>query len=366
MKFICTQDNLERGLARVAPLAGRNLQLAALTQVLCRAKEGAMELVGTDLEVGVQTVVPGKVEEEGSCTVTARTLFDYVQQLPGSNPVVFSVKGTSATVKTEGFQASFPTGEVDDFPLLPEVAREGAVKVAGKNFCKAVADVAYAAAKDMTRPEIHSVLVAGKGKELWVAATDSFRLSEEILAREGEEADFSLLLPLAAAQEIVRLFSQQEKVMIFPQESHVTLQGEGLEMTSRLMEGRYPDYRQIIPKKHLLEGVVDRAAMSQALKTLSVFLPRDSRRMKCVFSPDKGKLSMSVGGERGEGEVEVELEGKGEEQEVFFNIQYLLEGMQHLPGDSVKMQVGGGQDPAVFSPGEGARKTLYVVMPIQA
>jgi len=253
MLFISTQDNLAQGLGEVTPLAGRNIQLESLGQVLCRIKDGGLELVCTDLEAGVRTRVSGKVESEGSCTVTARTLFDYVQQLPKTNPIKFELKEKVVEVSTEGFQANFPVGEVDDFPLLPEVARDRLIKINAKRFCEALNGVMYAAARDMTRPEIHSVLVAGKDKTVWLAATDSFRLSEEILELDSNIDEFSLLLPLAAAQEVVRLYSGQDEVYIYPQESHVTIQGGEKEFTSRLIEGKYPDYKQIIPVLNYLE-----------------------------------------------------------------------------------------------------------------
>lgn len=354
-----------RGLQRVTPVAGRNSQLTSLSHVLCRTKEGSLEFTCTDLEVGARTIVPGKVEEEGSCTVVARTLFDYIQQLPASQPVLFVQTGTKMEVTTEGFQASFPTGDADDFPLLPTISQERTVAIGGEKLSEMLSQVVYAAARDTTRPELHSVFMSGKGEEMWAAATDSFRLSEEIVPLEESIESFSFLLPLTATQEVIRLFLDQGKVSILPQESHVTFRGDDVEFTSRLVEGAYPDYRQIIPHTHQVEGVVEEAIFSRALKTLTVFLPRDSRRLKCVFSPPHSNLVMSVGGEKGEGVVTVPFVGKGESAEVFFNIQYLLDGVQHLPGTSCRIQCGGGGAPTVFTPVGETRKALYVVMPIQ-
>jgi DNA polymerase-3 subunit beta len=370
MKFVCTRDNLLGGLTQVVPLAGRNVQLPVLAHVLCRAENGVLELLATDLEVGARKSVPGKVEEEGGCTVVARTFLDYVQQLPSSHPVELKLEERGLRVKTEGFEALFPVGTVEEFPLLPGRGQQAALEIEGERLAEAVTGVIFAAAKDITRPEIHSVLWVGEKKELRLAATDSFRLREEVweLAKEVSK-DFSFLLPLSAAQEVARLLAgMKEKVVIYPQESHVTFEARGLEFTSRLVEGKYPDYRQIIPTKHVVEGEVERADFLRALKTLIVFLPRDSRRVTCRISPEAGELVMQIAASQGEGKVRVPFKGEGKEVEVLFNIQYLLEGAQHLKGSVCLIGCGGSSEPTLLLPSEKGKagRSVYVVMPIQA
>jgi len=367
MKFICTQENLVKGLSRVTPVAGRNRQLPVLEHVLLRLQDGVLHLTCTDLELGVHTVVLGKVEGEGGCTVVARTLVEYVQQLPPAQPVTLELKGGSLHVTTKGFRAQFPVSTEDDFPLLPTPSKGSAITLAAAQFSQALTRTLFAAARDDTRPEIHSVFVRGEKKAVVTAATDSFRLAEDVVPVQKEGKEFSFLLPLATAQEVVRLFSSQESVVLQPDDSHILFQGEGVELSSRLVEGTYPDYRQIIPQSFTTRGEVDREELIRALKTLLVFLPRDSRRVQVVVQPGKGRCRLSVGGgESGQGAVELDFDGEGEDLEILFNIQYLLEGLPYVAGERVGWRLIGSGDPALLAPLDKEAAYTYVVMPIQA
>lgn len=367
MKFICTQENLQRGLSKSAPIAGRNKQLPILSHVLLQLKEGVLHLIATDLELGAHAIVPGKVEEEGSCTIEARRLVDYVQQLPASNPVIIETKGSGVQISTGGYQAQFPVMSDDDFPLLPSQPSAEPLQLPAQAFCHGLTRAVFAAARDATRPEIHGVLVKRKGGEVVIAATDSFRLAEEMVKLPAKEGEFELLLPLAAAQEAVRLFNDQDKLALTVGEGYVVFSGSGIELSSRLVEGKYPDYAPIIPQEFNTSGAVDKEEMLRALKTLAVFLPRDSRRVYISVKPAQEKLQMQVGGsDSGEGKVEVAFEGEGDDADILFNIQYLLDGIQRLPDEKVVIRMVGGSDPVVFSPAKEGVDYKYVVMPIQA
>lgn len=372
MRFICTQDNLSQGLTQVAPLAGRNTQLPVLQNVLCQLKEGMLHLTGTDLEIGVRTSVPGKIEEEGSWAVSARKLFEFVQQLPGDNPITLTKEGQRLVVETERFKAAFPTVEADDFPLLPSGSATNTFSLPAVLFCDGLNNTLFPAAKENTRPEIHSVYVRGGDGVIHLAATDSFRLSEQVITLPNGVGDFSFLLPLNTAHELIRLFRQEEVLTLRPQENYIIFQAGGVEVSSRLIEGSYPDYQYIIPSTYRLEGVVERELLSRALKTVAVFLPRDSRRVLLEANPQEERLIVRVASGGGEGEAAVPFQAEGERLSALFNGQYLLEGLQHLSGERCRLQFSGATEPVVFRPAYPAgrpektnERHLYVVMPIQ-
>lgn len=366
MEYICTQDNLALGLSQVVPVTGRNSQLPVLHNVLCEVREGVLHLTGTDLEIGVHAIVGGKAGKSGSCVVPARQLFEYVQQLPGDHPIEIRQKNKKVEVTTAGFYASFRIAESEDFPLLPAIPEEGGVKLSATALCQRISEVMFAAARDESRPEIHSVFVVGEAGELRLAATDSFRLAESILLLPGSGERFSFLLPLSCAQEVVRLFAAQELVELLPRDALILLRGEGVEVSSRLIDATYPDYRQIIPQEATARITLSREAFIRALKTLLVFLPRDSRRLRLTVHLSKQILQLRVeGGEAGEGEVVVPIEGEGEDQELWLNIQYVLEGAMHIKGEKCEILFKGPEAPVVLRPQE-AGGYVYVVMPIQA
>ena len=368
MKFICTQANIAKGLAQVVPVAGRNVQLPILSHVLCEAKEGVLHLTATDLENGIHTTVAGKVEREGSTTIPARKVFEYIQQVPGSHPLTLERTDTRLTITTEGFKAQFPVNESDEFPLLPTTKESAGVTLPASQVCTALQGTAFAAAREETRPEIHSVYMVVTAREVRVAATDSFRLAEAIIPLEAGESEheFSVLLPLSTAQEIVRLFSEEKEITLYPHENQLIVNGADTELTSRLGVGQYPDYQQIIPTQFKVDGVVDTDALRRALKTVSIFLPRDSRRVHMLVNPGQETLILKVeGSEAGAGEVTVPFEGEGEGLDILFNAQYLLEGIQRIATPKCHVQCAGTSEPALFRPTDTVQRFVYVVMPIQ-
>lgn len=366
MKFICTKDNLLTGLSRVTPVAGRNTQLPILQNVLLQLKEGVLHLTCTDLEIGIHTTVPGKVVEEGACTVVARKFMEYIQHLPTTDPVEIALKKDTLSVKTTGFSAQFPITTDDDFPLLPQISSKKEIKIKAATLCQGLTRTLFAAARDSTRPEIHSVYFLGSDQTLRLAATDSFRLAEEVIPLEDMSGDFSFLLPLSTAQEMVRLFSDADELVLLPHENHIAIHTNGLELSSRLIDGKYPDYQQIIPTTFKTSGQLNREEFIRALKTLMVFLPRDSRRVQLKVKPSTNTLQLSVAGSAtGAGDVMLDFEGEGDDLEVLFNIQYLLEGVLYLPTPECQIRFVGSADPAVFSPEKKNGTYQYVVMPIQ-
>lgn len=366
MEFTCTQENLITGLARAVPIAGRNTQLPVLTHVLLQLREGVLHVTATDLELGVHTTIPGKVATEGECAVPARNLLEYVQQLPVTHPVTLKLRDNTLHITTKGFKAQFPTASPDDFPLLPTTPKGDQVQFPAKQLCQALSRTLFTAARDDTRPEIRSVYIQVESKEVIVAATDSFRLAEERVAHTSDSESFTLLLPLPTAQEFVRLFSDSDEVVVAPHESHVTFTAPEIDLSSRLVDGSYPDYQQIIPQSFTTTGVVKREELQRALKTLTVFLPRDSRRVALSVAPDQGKITLTTGGgDAGEGRVELAFDGEGASLNTLFNIQYLLEGLQYIKDEQIQCRFVGSTDPAVMR-AEGDDSYTYVVMPIQA
>jgi DNA polymerase-3 subunit beta len=365
MKFTCTQENLLRGVSQTAPIAGRNSQLPVLQYILAQADHNTLVLTTTDLEIGVRTVVGGKMTEEGSFMLPARRFLEYVQQLPKTNPITIEKKGVSVIVSTKGFRAQFSSADPDEFPLFPENVNDVGVTLPAELFCGAITQTIFASAREETRPEIRSVYVSLKDSALHVAATDSFRLAE-YSARVSSLTDISVLLPLSSAQEIVRLFAHEGDIRITPHDNYVSFESGSVEVTSRLVDGVYPKYEDIIPTTHTTEFRIGRDEISRALKTLSVFLPRDSRRVSLSIRPQEGEMVATVaGGEAGQGEVRLEIEGEGDSVDVLMNIQYLMEGISHTPGETCEGYLSGPHSPVVFRRQGKEDAYVYVVMPIQ-
>lgn len=366
MKFTCTQENLLRGISQAAPIAGRNSQLPILQNVLLQVQNNTLSLITTDLEIGVKAIVGGKMEQEGSCVVPAKRFMEYVQQLPRTNPIVIEKKEGRVFVSTKGFKAQFLSADPDEYPLLPEASSEGTVAVSGAMFCGAISQTVFAAAREETRPEIRSVYIVWREGGVHVAATDSFRLAE-YTAVSNNPNESSMLLPLASAQEIIRLFHDKDEMSIDLSDNYVSFESGDIQLTSRLVDGQYPKYEDIIPTTHTTHVQMEKDEFLRALKTLSVFLPKESRRVSLEIRPKDGQVTMRVaGGEMGQGEVLLEAQGDGDDVDVLMNIQYLMDGITHFSGNICEGYFLGSFDPVVFRRQGKDDGYVYVVMPIQA
>jgi DNA polymerase III subunit beta len=355
-----------RGVSQTAPIAGRNSQLPILQNILLQVQHNTLSLVTTDLEIGVKSIVGGKMDEEGSCVIPAKRFLEYIQQLPKTNPITLEKKEGRVFVSTKGFKAQFLSADPDEYPLLPENTTGGAVVVSGAMFCAAISQTVFSAAREETRPEIRSVYIVWKDGGVHVAATDSFRLAE-YTAISPSAADFSLLLPLASAQEVIRLFHERDEISIISRDNYVSFESGDIQLTSRLVDGQYPKYEDIIPTSHTTHVQMEKDAFLRALKTLSVFLPKESRRVSLEIRPKDGRVTARVaGGEMGQGEVVLDAEGDGEDIDVLMNIQYLMDGISHFSGNICEGYFLGSFDPVVFRRQGKEDAYVYVVMPIQA
>lgn len=366
MKFTCTQENLLRGISQTAPIAGRNSQLPILTHVLLQAQHNTLVLTSTDLEIGVRTVVGGKMGQGGVCAIPAKKLFEYVQQLPKTHPVTIERMGGGVTISTKGFTAQFSSSDPEEYPLLPESVGKNGVTIASSILCDAIGSTVFAASREDARPEIKSVFLSWGDGGFHVAATDSFRLAE-YTCRIPSSNEFSVLLPISSAQEVARLFSQVSDVRVTSYDNYVSFEAAHIEVTSRLIDGVYPKYEDIIPTTHSTEMRIGRDEFLRALKTLSVFLPRDSKRVSLSIKPSEGELVARVRGTHAiEGEVRCSIEGSGSDVDVLMNVQYLLEGVIHGAEQTCEVYFLGQYDPVVFRRQGKSSAYLYVVMPIQA
>lgn len=366
MKFTCTQENLLRGVSNTAPIAGKNSQLPILQHILLRVEQNTLILTTTDLEVGVRTIIGGKMDAEGSCVLPAKRFFEYVQQLPSGNPITLERKGDLVHVSTKGFRAQFSSSDPEEYPLLPEAGGDQLVTLSGDDLCGGLSRVLFSAAREETRPEIRSVFLVWREKKLRIAATDSFRLAEYVVESDFQ-GDVSAILPLSSAQEVTRLFTGQSQVRVAIHDNYISFSADGVELTSRIVDGEYPRYEDIIPTTHTSEVRVGRSELSRALKTVSVFLPKESRRVSVVIKFDEQELVTKVaGGELGEGEVKLPISGEGEDISVLVNIQYIIDGISHITSSECVLFFSGQYDPLVFRQQDKGSVYTYVVMPIQA
>lgn len=368
MKIICTQENLIKGLNIVSHIAGKNVSLPILNNILIKAQKGVFNLVSTNLDIGIKTTVRGKIEKEGELTAQARLLTEYVSFLPGGN-VELEKKESDIVVKAGKQEATIKGQEAEEYPIVPDIGEVKGISIGAKELREALSEVIFSASYEDIRPELSGVLVTVKNSSLTLVATDSYRLSEKTIKveKEGSGMDnLSKIIPLRVLQEIVRIIGERsDKVEIGFNENQVFFRVKETIVISRLIEGNYPDYKEIIPKEYKTKVVCDRVDLIKIIKTASLFSKAGINDVLLEFSKKDGEILISSTNiQLGENKASLVAEITGEEKSVVFNYKYLLDGLQNMPGKKIVLELTSGDAPVILKP-ETDKDYLYLIMPIR-
>lgn len=367
MKLICTQENLNFGLSLVSHLATRSTNLPILNNVLLKAEKNELKLITTNLEIGIKLNVRGKIEKEGTFTVNAKLLTDYINLLPKEN-ITIELEETTLNLKCQNYQTQIKGLEASEFPLLPEVEKKQQLTLKTDDLKNALSRVAFCAALDEARPEISGVLFKINEQQLIITATDSYRLAEMKLTIVDSKTPINqFIVPLKTVNELQRiLFSQQDKNLnIYFNENQVLFEVDNVELISRLIEGQYPDYEQIIPQQYKTKGKIKVADFIQAVKSASLFCKPGINDVKLTLIPSKGELVvLSSNANLGENITNLNMEIEGEENEIVFNYRFLLDGLNNLNQENLTFEITNNSIPGVFRP-VGEEEYLYIIMPIR-
>lgn len=364
MKFTCTKEHLVRALKSVAGIAGRNSALPILRNVLLKTENGRMKFSVTDLEVGVSTWITGRVDGEGATTIPLKQLAEYVQNLPPEHVNLETEKGT-LLIACGSAHASFQGEASENFPLIPTVSDGVKFTISAPKLIQALDRVIYAAATDDTRPELSGILWFSKGNVLTLAATDSYRLAEvQIDINETLVNDFRVILPLRTTQEIKRILDGEETATLIFADGQALVETPNTSLVSRLIEGNYPDYQQIIPAKSGTTASVLRFDLLRALRGASVFSYGEVNSV-LVETTDKAVKITAIAQEIGETNSEVSADITGEATKISFNPRFLIDALNGVPGERVRFGLTNAGVPALLTPEDPKEKTVALVMPIK-
>ncbi len=383
MKFSCTQENLKRGLLATGYVAGRNVNLPILNNVLIKIEGSSIQLISTNLEIAVRCIIRGKVDEGGEYTVPSKLFMEYVNLLPDdrvdleTTDAFLKVACRKNATKIKGIPAS-------EFPLIPTVDRQKTLYISGTILKRALGQVNFAISSIESRPELTGALFnvnpSFAAGSLVIAATDSYRLSEKTIALEAKNGKnssqeaFTFVVPGKSLQEIVRILAlfkenelEAEPVEIAFGEGQVAFSFGDVELISRLVDGRYPDYRPIIPEKHVTEAVFRRADAVQAVKGASLFARAGLQDVHFKLDPTEGLIVSSSEGQMGKNDSTVEAEVTGPANTIVLNYRYFLDGLSAIETPKARMRIIDAMNACLLvADGEGEKeKFLYIVMPIK-
>jgi DNA polymerase-3 subunit beta len=365
MKFTITRERLQEGLVAVAAAVPAKTTLPVLSNVLVEATKQGLRLSGTDLDIAVSTTVAADVDVDGAATLPAKKLSDIVRELP-SAPIRVTTAGEQR-VSLECGRTKFKLLGLprEEFPSFPPVKFDKAWKAPAELVHKLVAHVAFAASTEESRPILNGVLWELRPDRMRMVATNGHRLAKmDVPASGGSTAD--LIVPPKALEQVRKLFAPEAEVEIAKSENHIGFRAGGTLVYSRLIEGPYPNYEQVIPRENDKSATVDKVALTAALRRMSVVASDQTHRIRMALSGGAAKFSVQTP-DLGEAQDELALTYEGEPLEIGFNAQYLLEVMKYMPTDEVRLTFKAPERAATVEPvgWDDPSSYLCLVMPLR-
>ncbi len=366
MHIICLQENLKQALNITEKIIGRNLTLPILNNLLLTVEGSRLKISSTNLEIGINSWVNGKVQDKGSITIPARLLADFVNNLPNEK-VELKTKGNQLDVKCKKFKASLKGLPADDFPIIPKIKDKPLLKTKGIVLKNGFSQVVEMASLSESRPEISGIFMKFDKDKIKLAATDSFRLAEKDLEINGSKAPKtqSIIIPQRTIQEINRILGEEDtEVEVILSGNQILFDLGYAQVISRLIEGQYPDYQQIIPGSFQTQVTVDRSELISNIKVASLFSGKIND-IRMTINPKKSFIEvLAKDADIGENKSKIEAEITGKEVEVIFNYKYLLDGLNNIFSDKVILGLNDESKPVVARP-VGDTLYTYVIMPIK-
>lgn len=363
MKLQVTQENLNRALNSVARVANTRGTLPILANVLIKTSHNRLSISATNLDIAITHYLGAKVSEEGSITVPARLMQDFVGTLPES-VIELELDGTKLRVTTDQYQSVVNGIMADDFPVMPAISDGKSWKINGGTLKKALQQVVFAASTDETRPVLTGVLLQVADGVLAMAATDSYRLAERQLGKQSE--DMSLLIPASAMHDLLRVLGDDDTdVSVTYDEQQVLFQVGDIELVTRLVDGKYPDYQKLIPSTFATQATLKRTDFVNVTKVSSLFARESAGSVTIAIDEATNQLSIrSVATQLGENTATADTKAKGTGS-ITLNSRYLLDALGVLHGDEVTFGFNGKLEPTLlFDP--AAPEYRHVIMPLKS
>ena len=362
MKFRCERDVLAEALASASRAISARPSLPVLSSLLLDARGGKLHVTGSDLDLTISVTVPVDVEREGLVAVTGRLVTDIVRSLdPGA--VMFSVEDDQASVTAGRSAFSVRTTPATEFPNLPEPTGR-AVTIDAALFAESVEQVVPAASDDQDRPILRGVQVESEGDGLRLVATDSYRLAvRDLPGLAVLDEGSSVLVPAQALREMSRLAEGTTDLQLRVSERDVTFEMGDTRVTTRLIEGQFPNYRSLIPHAHPNKLTVDRAALIETVRRVKVVVRDSSTPVRLLMKPDGLELSVTSQ-DYGTSFEQLDAKFEGTELAVAFNPQYLIDGATAAGGEEVTIETIDNLKPALLVSTENPAYR-YVLMPVR-
>jgi DNA polymerase-3 subunit beta len=368
MKVTCRPAVLGQALQVVSRAISSRTTLPILNNILIETTSEGLALTATNLEIGIRKIVPAEVAMEGATTVQARLLTEFVSTLPDQNlELTLDPSSQSLSLRCARFDTHVKCIEAEEFPPGPRPDEGDRIEVAMDDLVSAVEQTQMAASTDEARPVLTGVLVLVQGGSLTLAATDGHRLAvRKLAAVAAEDLEASLIVPARALAELSRVLKGEPgkvEIIISKARNQIFFRAGSSELTSRLIDGKYPNYAQVIPSKSSTKVRVSTSDLTQTVRAVSLFARDSANVIRIKTQPDTLVLSATTN-EVGDSKAEMAANVEGTDIQIAFNARYVLDALGVIGEDEVELLFDGPLSPGLLRP-PGKEHYLYVIMPVR-
>jgi DNA polymerase-3 subunit beta len=366
MKFTITRESLQEGLVAVAASVPTKTTLPVLSNILVEASQDGVRLSGTDLDIAVSKVVPAEVDQEGAVTLPAKKLVEIVRELP-SAAIRMTAAGEQRVVLECG-RSKFKLLGIprEEFPSFPPVDFTDSWTFTSSDLQKLINHVAFAASTEESRPILNGVLWELRPERMRMVATNGHRLARMDVPIAGGTASTDLIVPPKALEQVRRLFGPSDEIETARSDNHLGFKCGATLVFTRLIEGPYPNYEQVIPRENDKEATVDKNALTSALRRMGVVASDQTHRVRLAFGADVLGFAVNTP-DLGEAQDEITISYGGEALEIGFNANYLLDILKFMPTDDVCLTFKAPERAATIEPAgwDDPADYLCLVMPLR-
>jgi DNA polymerase-3 subunit beta len=363
------QENLARGLSVVSRAVSNRSTLPVLANVLLKTEDAGLKLTATNLEIGITYWVPGKIETDGATTVPAKLLTDLVNSLPPGDRVDLDLQaGDVLHLRCGRFESHIKGIDADEVPAIGAAGERPTTRIAQNVLRRALAETAFAAASDEARPILTGVLAKFEGDQLTLAAADNYRIAVKTIPILDAVPETSVVIPARALNELARILADVEdpvEVVLAGGRNQILFHLDGIDLVSRLIDGQFPNYQQVVPQTHTTRAILDREELLRAVRPAALIAHESANIVKLQVTADgEPGITVSANAEVGDhvGQVEATVEGDG--TTIAFNARYLADVLTNVGADQFALELNGPLSPGVFKP-VGDDQYIHVVMPVR-
>jgi len=363
MEVHVDRDAFMRGLQMAHNVVEPRQTLPVLANVLLEAQGDGLRMTATDLEVSVRVTGPAKVVKPGTITISARKLMEIVKELPAA-PLALKVQENAwVALRCAGVSYRLVGLTPEEFPAVGEGASTGWLTIDGKVLRDMLGQTTFAISHDESRYALNGVLFVVQDKEMRMVATDGHRLALAVRPLPAAGPAMSGIVPRKAVQEVARIVGSGEEVQVAVSDNQFMLRMPNVLLMARLIEGTFPNYEQVVPRAHPHRVTLSRAALTAALRRVSVLSEERTKPVRFLLSPGLLKLTANSP-DYGEAEEQMEAQFAGEDITIGFNSRYVLDALGAQVGEQVLIEMKDGLSPGVFKSFE-EEGSLCVIMPMR-